>query len=64
MALSPTQVYAAPATSFAVSAVPPPVFTVPVLAKGRAALEAINEVRARCLCASWRYKSLLRGRLS
>lgn len=36
------EVYAAPLTSFASSATPAPVFTVPVLAQGRAALEAIN----------------------
>jgi Formylglycinamide ribonucleotide amidotransferase N-terminal len=38
------QVYAAPAATFAVSAVPPTVFTVPVLKSGRAALEAVNQV--------------------
>jgi phosphoribosylformylglycinamidine synthase len=39
------QVYEAPAASFKVDAVPAPVFTVPVMQQGRAALEAINEVR-------------------
>jgi phosphoribosylformylglycinamidine synthase len=38
------QVYEAPAASFKVDAVPAPVFTVPVMQQGRAALEAINEV--------------------
>jgi phosphoribosylformylglycinamidine synthase len=38
------QVYAAPAVSFKVDAAPAPVFTVPVMQQGRAALEAINEV--------------------
>ncbi|WIA34688.1 hypothetical protein OEZ86_013001 [Tetradesmus obliquus] len=37
------QVYEAPAASFKVDAVPAPVFTVPVMQQGRAALEAINE---------------------
>ena len=36
------EIYASPATSFAVDAAPAPVFTVPVLSRGRAALEEIN----------------------
>jgi phosphoribosylformylglycinamidine synthase len=36
------QVYPEPLRSFASSALPGPVFTVPVLEKGRAALEQIN----------------------
>eukprot|EP00879_Flechtneria_rotunda_P005989 GHRR01006298.1.p1 GENE.GHRR01006298.1~~GHRR01006298.1.p1 ORF type:complete len:1281 (+),score=448.03 GHRR01006298.1:710-4552(+) len=37
------EVYALPAQSFAMSTVPAPVFTVPVLEEGRAALENVNE---------------------
>lgn len=44
------QVYSEPARTFKVDAVPAPVFTVPVMEKGRAALEEINSVRrTRCL---------------
>lgn len=38
------QVYEVPAASFKVDAAPAPVFTVPVMQQGRAALEGINEV--------------------
>lgn len=38
------QVYTAPAQTFKVDAVPAPVFSVPVMAQGRAALEEINAV--------------------
>ncbi len=37
------QVYLEPLRSFATSVTPGPVFTIPVLEKGRAALEQINE---------------------
>ena len=37
------QVYPAPLTSFATNVVPDPVYTVPVMAEGQAALEHINE---------------------
>ncbi len=37
------QVYLEPLRSFTTSVTPGPVFTIPVLEKGRAALEAINE---------------------
>jgi hypothetical protein len=40
------QVYDAPAATFKVDAAPAPVFSVPVMAQGRAALEAINDVRS------------------
>lgn len=38
------EVYAQPASSFKVTVTPAPVFTVPVMEQGRAALEEINEV--------------------
>lgn len=41
------QVYTEPAKTFKVDAVPPPVFTVPVMEKGRAALDEINSVSGR-----------------
>lgn len=46
------EVYGAPVASFAVDAVPAPVFSVPVMADGRAALEKVNDVS--CLfCGGW-----------
>jgi hypothetical protein len=42
------QVYSQPAQTFKVDAVPAPVFTVPVMEKGRAALEDINSVGSCC----------------
>lgn len=39
------QVYETPIASFQVDVAPAPVFTVPVLAKGKAALQEINQVR-------------------
>jgi hypothetical protein len=41
------EVYHKPVASFAVDATPAPTFSVPVLARGRAALEKINKARAR-----------------
>jgi hypothetical protein len=41
---SSAQVYTEPAKTFKTDAVPPPVFTIPVMTKGRAALEEINAV--------------------
>lgn len=38
------EVYQTPAATFAVQTVPAAVFSVPVMEKGRSALEAINEV--------------------
>ena len=38
------QVYPAPLKSFGTDAVPTPVFTVPIMEQGTAALEQINEV--------------------
>jgi phosphoribosylformylglycinamidine synthase len=38
------EVYQTPAATFAVQTVPAPVFSVPVMEKGRPALETINEV--------------------
>lgn len=38
------QVYVEPAKTFKADAVPPPVFTIPVMEQGRAALEDINAV--------------------
>ena len=43
--LDPLQVYPEPLASFASDTVPGPVFTVPVVEQGRAALEAIDKVR-------------------
>ncbi len=53
------QVYAEPAKTFKVDAVPAPVFTVPVMEKGRAALEEINSVSF----ASWFYLQLGKHRI-
>lgn len=39
------QMYSEPLTSFAVDTLPTPVYTVPVMEQGRAALIKINEVR-------------------
>ena len=45
------QVYSAPLQSFRTDTVPTPVFTVPVMAQGAAALQQINEVRLSfCSC--------------
>jgi phosphoribosylformylglycinamidine synthase len=53
------QVYEAPAASFKVDAVPAPVFTVPVMQQGRAALEAINKVCYITLCGHVCYIGML-----
>ena len=45
-----SQVYPEPLQSFASDAVPGPVFTVPVVEQGRAALEAIDKVRRIFVC--------------
>lgn len=42
------QVYSEAAKTFKVNAAPAPVFTVPVMEKGRAALEDINSVSSFC----------------
>ena len=42
------QVYAEPLKSFATDLLPMPVFSVPVMEKGAAALQDINEVRHKC----------------
>lgn len=39
------EMYSAPVKTFRVDTPPAPVFTVPVMAQGRKALEAVNEVR-------------------
>lgn len=67
------QVYVEPAKTFKVDAVPAPVFTVPVMEKGRAALEEINSVSERVrgseragklfLGAGWRVRAPLQARL-
>ena len=45
------QVYPAPLQSFRTDTVPTPVFTVPVMAQGAAALQQINEVCvSHCSC--------------
>ena len=42
------QVYAEPLKSFATDLLPMPVFSVPVMEKGAAALQEINEVGRKC----------------
>ncbi len=42
------QVYAEPLKSFATDLLPMPVFSVPVMEKGAAALQDINEVGRKC----------------
>jgi hypothetical protein len=49
--LTSQQVYPEPLRSFASDAVPAPVVTVPVMERGRAALEAINKARCACRAA-------------
>jgi hypothetical protein len=54
--------YAAPVASFKVNAAPAPVFTIPVCAEGRAALERINEVSGLLLAgARWWRRQLAAG---
>ena len=44
------QVYAEPLKSFATALLPMPVFSVPIMEKGAAALQDINEVGRKCRC--------------